>query len=81
MAITVLIHIANADAVMAEIEELPSPNDNFILCTNPRAKDGKPIHYFDPEATRFIIPWHRITYVEAYPSEEDQADVEIFFRD
>jgi hypothetical protein len=39
MAITVLIHIANADPVMAEVEELPSPNDQFVLCTNPRARD------------------------------------------
>jgi hypothetical protein len=81
MAISVLIHIANSDAVMAEVEELPDPADSFILCTNPRAKDGKPIHYFDPEASRFLIPWHRITYVEAYPTEDDQAEVEIFFRE
>jgi hypothetical protein len=81
MAITVLIHIANADPVMAEVEELPSPNDQFVLCTNPRARDGKPIHLFDPEAVRFIFPWHRITYIEAYPSEEDRTEVETFFRD
>ena len=81
MAITVLIHIANADPVMAEIEELPNTTDQFLLCTNPRARDGKPMHLFDPEAVRFIFPWHRITYIEAYPSEEDRTEVETFFRD
>ena len=81
MAVTILIHIANADPILAEVEQLPTPSDNFVLCTNPRAKDGKPIHNFDPEAVRFIIPWHRITYLEAYPSEEDQTDIETFFRD
>lgn len=81
MAITVLIHITNADPVMAEIEEMPSPTDSFLLFTNPRARDGKPIHNFDPEAIRFIIPWHRISFVEAYPSEEDQTEIETFFRD
>ena len=81
MAITVLIHIANSDPVLAEVEELPNSTDTFVLCTNPRGKDGKPIHYFDPEAIRFLIPWHRITYLEAYPSEEDQTEIETFFRD
>jgi len=81
MAITVLIHIANADPVMAEIEQLPSPTDNFILFTNPRARDGKPVHTFDAEARRFMIPWHRVNFVEAYPSEEDLTEVETFFRD
>ena len=81
MAISVLIHIANAEPVLAEVEQLPSAADTFILCTNPRGRDGKPIHYFDPEAIRFMIPWHRISYVEAYPSEEDRTEVETFFRD
>jgi hypothetical protein len=81
MAITILIHITNADPVMAEVEELPKTSDQFILCTNPRARDGKPMHLFDPEAVRFIFPWHRISYIEAYPSEEDRTEVETFFRD
>ena len=81
MAISVLIHIANADPILAEVDQLPNPNDTFVLCTNARGKDGKAVHYLDPEAIRFMIPWHRITYVEAYPSEEDQTDIETFFRD
>lgn len=81
MAITVIVHVLNADPIVAEIDELPNPTANFILCTNPRARDGKPIVYIEREATRVMFPWHRISFVETLPSEEDQVEIEAFFRD
>lgn len=81
MAITVIVHILNADALVAEVEELPDPTASFILCTNPRGRDGKPLVYIEREATRVLIPWHRISFVETMPSEEDQIEIETFFRD
>lgn len=81
MAYTVLIHIANADAILAEVDELPDANSTFITCTNPRMRDGKPITFIDPEASRIMFPWSRITFLEVYPSEEDQTEIETFFRD
>lgn len=81
MAITVLIHILNADTIMADIEELPDPMANFFICTNPRTRDGKPIIYIERDATRVMFPWHRVSFVETLPSEEDQVEVEAFFRD
>ena len=81
MSITVIIHITNADAIVAEIEELPDTTANFITCVNPRARDGKAIAYIEREATKILIPWHRISFLETLPSEEDQVEVESFFRD
>jgi hypothetical protein len=81
MAITVIVHVLNADAVMAEVDELPDPTSNFIVCTNPRSRDGKPIIYIERDATRVLFPWHRVSFVETLPSEEDQVQVESFFRD
>lgn len=81
MAITVIIHVLNQDAVMAEIDELPDPTSNFIICTNPRTRDGKPIIYIEREATRVLFPWHRVSFVETMPGDEDQVQVESFFRD
>jgi hypothetical protein len=81
MAITVIVHVLNADAILAEIEELPNPTSNFVICTNPRARDGKPITYIEREATRVVFPWHRISFIETLPSEEDKVEVESFFRD
>lgn len=81
MAITVIVHVLNADAVLAEVDELPDPSSNFITCTNPRARDGKSLIYIDAQATRVMFPWHRISFLETLPSEEDQVEIETFFRD
>ncbi|MBN1219576.1 MAG: hypothetical protein JXM69_11655 [Anaerolineae bacterium] len=81
MAITVIVHVLNADPIVGEIDELPSPTSNFITCVNPRARDGKNVVYIDSQATRVMFPWHRISFVETLPSEEDQVSIESFFRD
>lgn len=81
MAITVVVHVMNADALVAEIDEIPDPRSSFLVCTNPRSRDGKAITYIEREATRIIFPWHRISFVETMPSEEDQVEIETFFRD
>jgi len=81
MAITVVVHIQGSDAILADVDQLPDPKDNYILCTNPRARDGKAIVYIDHQATRVLFPWHRISFVETLPGEEDQGEIETFFRD
>jgi hypothetical protein len=81
MAITVIVHVLNADAIAAEVDELPDPSSSFLVCTNPRGRDGKPLVYIEREATRILVPWHRISFVETMPSEEDQVQIETFFRD
>ncbi|HEX9924000.1 MAG TPA: hypothetical protein VGD99_15185 [Anaerolineae bacterium] len=81
MAITVIIHVLNADPVVGEIEEMPSTTSAFVVCTNPRGRDGKPITYIEREATRILFPWHRISFLETMPSDEDMVEVESFFRD
>jgi len=68
MAYTVLIHILNEDAVVGEIEELPTPGDSNIRVQNPRKKDGKDLQYLQPEVTTVIWPWNRISFLEILPS-------------
>ena len=81
MSITVIIHIAGGDAMVGEIEEMPDPRSNYITVTNTRTRDGKQIVYIDREATRVMFPWHKISFIETLPSEEDQEEIESFFRD
>ena len=45
MAKVIIIHIHNEDPILAEVEEMPQPTDNFIEFTNPRRRDGKAIPY------------------------------------
>lgn len=81
MAITCIIHVVGGDAVVGEIDKMPDPEANYVIFTNVRARDGKPVIYIDREATRVLFPWHRISFLETLPSEEDQEEIESFFRD
>ena len=81
MSISVIIHVQGGDAILGELEEMPDPLANFVIFTNVRARDGKPVVYIDRDATRVMFPWHKIGFLETLPSEEDQEEIETFFRD
>ena len=73
MPITVIIHIANEDPIVGEIEDLPSVTDTLVFVQNPRRRDGKDIHYLQNEVTSVIWPMERIGFIEVMPSEEDES--------
>ncbi len=75
---TLLIHVANDEPIMAEVEVLPEPTDLVILCMNPRRRDGKEVHYVLAEVQTIIIPWHRINFVEIMPSASEEEIVSPF---
>lgn len=71
--LTVIVHINNEDPIMGEVEELPQPSDQIIMLKNPRKKDGKDVHYLEPNVNLVIWPFHRITFIELIQDvEEDE---------
>jgi len=72
MSITVIVHIPNEESVAGEVDELPSPTDNLLILKNPRRRDGKDIHYLEPEVTTVIFPISRITLIEVMPTAEEE---------
>jgi hypothetical protein len=70
MAITIILHRANEEPVLGEIENLPEPNDQVVVVHNPRKRDGKELHYIEEEVTMMIVPWHRVNFIEVMPSTE-----------
>ena len=68
MSHSVLVHINNEDAVLGEVEKLPSAVDQLIAIQNPRRKDGKDLHYLDEEVNMMIVPMHRINFIQVLPS-------------
>ena len=72
MAITVIVHIANEDPIIGEVEEMPKLSDTMIIIANPRKRDGKDLHYLDSDVTTVIWPWNRITFLEILPSAEEE---------
>jgi hypothetical protein len=78
MSMEVVIHLLNEDPILAELEEMPDPTHQSIVITNPRRRDGRPLHYVTDGATSFIFPWNRITFIEIMETEEAKEVVEFF---
>jgi len=72
MAYTVMIHIANEEPIVAELEKLPEPTDMCITALNPRLRDGKDLRYLAANVTTVIWPLSRINFIEVMPSGEEE---------
>ena len=72
MPTTVLVHLTGEDPVVGEIEEMPSPSDQFITVNNPRSKDGKDLRYLDANVVTVLWPMHRVTFLELLPTAEEE---------
>lgn len=72
MTITAIVHIANEEPVVCELEDMPGPQDQTVTLNNPRQRDGNELRYIEENVSRIVVPWHRINYIEVLPS----ADVE-----
>jgi hypothetical protein len=81
LSYTIILHLPNEDPLLADIEELPKPGDNFVLVSNMRKVDGTQLGYLDTEADKVLLPWHRINYIEVRPSEAEKTEVAKFFRE
>lgn len=64
MAHSVIIHISGEQSILGEVEELPKPTDTLLTVSNPRLRDGKDIHYLEPNAIKVIWPIDKITLIE-----------------
>jgi hypothetical protein len=78
MSIEVIVHLQNEDPIVAELDELPQPEAQSIVLTNPRRRDGRSVHYITEGATAFIFPWTRISFIEVMAGEEATEVVEFF---
>jgi hypothetical protein len=78
MSMEVIVHLHNEDPILAEIDQMPDPTHQSIILTNPRRRDGQPLHYVTEGATAFIFPWTRITFIEIMQTEEAKEVVEFF---
>jgi hypothetical protein len=59
-----IVHLQGEDAILADLDELPDPNHNYIVLRNLRKKDGKPLSYVAEGATAFLYSWNRISFIE-----------------
>ncbi|HEY7035770.1 MAG TPA: hypothetical protein VH482_30815 [Thermomicrobiales bacterium] len=64
MATIAIVHLQGEDAILADLDELPDPNHNYVVLRNIRKKDGKPLSYVAEGATAFLYSWNRISFIE-----------------
>jgi hypothetical protein len=81
MSTTIILHIANEEPILCEIDQMPEPTDQIVTVTNPRRRDGKDLHYLEDEVTTMIVPWHRVNFVEVMPSAAEMEEVITFIRE
>jgi hypothetical protein len=69
---TLIIHVSNEEAVVAETDELPQMNSTMIMVKNPRKMDGKDLHYLNESVVTVIWPLNRINFIEVLSTKEDE---------
>jgi len=69
MAYTLFIHMQNEEPFIADVDELPKPDDQVLICKSPRRRDGKDVDSFLPEVVTILLPWTRVAFVEVMPTE------------
>ncbi|NOQ38895.1 MAG: hypothetical protein GQ562_01120 [Anaerolineales bacterium] len=69
MSISVIVHIRNAEPMLAEIEELPQSSDTLIKLSNPRQRDGKDLIFLEHNVVNVIWPLAEISFIEILPGE------------
>ena len=72
MPLSILVHIANEEPIMAEIDELPGVGDSIIMLKNPRRRDGKDIHYLQANVVSLILPINQIAFVEVLSGKDEE---------
>jgi hypothetical protein len=72
MSYQVILHLANSEPILAEIEELPGPTDTLIKIKNPTMVDGKDITYIRDDTTTILWPIERINFLEVVSEEENE---------
>jgi hypothetical protein len=72
MAYTVIVHIANDDPIVGELDQLPDASDTTIILTNPRRRDGKDVQYLANNVITVIWPINQISYIEVMPVEGEE---------
>ncbi|HPA32575.1 MAG TPA: hypothetical protein PKX41_00815 [Anaerolineaceae bacterium] len=68
---SILVHIANEEPILGEVDQLPGTTDTIIILKNPRKRDGKDLHYLEPEITTIILPIGRASFIEVMTTREE----------
>jgi hypothetical protein len=72
MPYTLILHFANTEPVMGEVEEMPLLSDNLIALSNPRMRDGKDLANLSEQIVKMIYPVQNLTFIEVLAGKEEE---------
>lgn len=75
MAMTVIVHIRNAEPMLAEIDDFPGPTDTILKLSNPRQRDGKDLIFLEHNVVTVYWPWAEISFIEIMPGDSAEEVV------
>lgn len=75
MAMTVIVHVRNAEPMLAEIEDFPESTDTIIKLSNPRQRDGKDLIFLEHNVVTVYWPWAEIAFLEILPGDTGEEVV------
>lgn len=78
--VSLLVHLANSEPIKLDVEEMPKPTDHVLIGRNPRDVSDREVPWVAENVRMVLLPWWRINYVEILPSEEDQEEFPLLFR-
>jgi hypothetical protein len=78
--ITLQIHIANAEPIKVDVEEMPQMSDIAIMGSNPRDRQERELNWVDDGVSTIIIPWSRINFIQVLPDQEAEEEFPLPFR-
>lgn len=85
MPYKIILHISNEDPITADMDQLPTSSSTIISFKNPKTRDGKQINWASVGSTSFIMPLHRISFIEiigeAKPTSQPLSNNIEFFRE
>jgi hypothetical protein len=59
---------------------MPKPTDQAVIGKNPREKGDKEIAWLEDGVQTVIFPWWRVTFIEVLPSETEDTEFPLPFR-
>jgi hypothetical protein len=78
--VSLLVHLANSEPVKLDVDELPKATDQVLIGRNPRDLANREIQWVDESVRMIILPWWRINYIQVLPSQEDEEEFPLLFR-
>jgi hypothetical protein len=78
--IQILVHMANSEPVKVDVDDMPDPTDTLLICRNPRDRGDREVAWIDEGVSTIVLPWWRINYIQVLPSEDDEPEFPMLFR-